>query len=144
MQHDQRLRRNALGRCAVPQQRVVRRQQRLVLRDRHGQRRIDCGPARAAGDQLRRPAQHLLEEAPRILQLEQPVLLARRLGIEPQRARRRLGVERGLADRGDAGLAQHIGADDEAFGLQIIQPLRGFVLLGMKGHGHHQFVAGQR
>ncbi|WP_316228748.1 hypothetical protein [Bradyrhizobium sp. SZCCHNR1045] len=128
MQHHQRLRRDAVRRRAIPQQSVVRPQQRGMLRYGDGQRGIDRGPARASGDKLRRPAKHLLEQRPGIMQLEQPVLIARCVGIEPQRGGCRLGVERALADRRDAGLAQHIGADHQAFGLQIIQPLRGVVL----------------
>lgn len=50
----------------------------------------------------------------------------------------------GLTYGGNAGLAQNVGADDQAFGLQIIQPLRSFIMLGMVGHRHAQFVAGQR
>lgn len=61
---------DALGRLAVPQQRQVGREQRLVLRDRDAKRRIDRRSAGTAEDELRRPAEHLFKERPGIVQLE--------------------------------------------------------------------------
>jgi hypothetical protein len=78
------------------------------------------------------------------MQFEQAVCVAAGLGIEAQRLRGLLGVERRLADRREAPLAQHIGADHQPLRLEVVQPFRGFVLTGVVGHGALQFVAGQR
>src|SRR5262249_54511891 len=68
MKHDEGLCRDTLGPLAVPQQRQVRCEQRLVLRDRDAERRGYRWSARAAGDKLGRPAEHLFEERPSIVQ----------------------------------------------------------------------------
>lgn len=128
MQHDQGLSRDALGRLPVPQQHQVRHERRLVLRDRDVERWVDRRSTRAAGNDLRRPAKDLLKECPSIVQFEQPIVLWRRLGIKTQCPRRGFRVERRLADRRDAPLAQHIWTHDQPLRLEIVQPFRRFVL----------------
>ena len=96
---------------------------------------VDRRPPGAAGDELGRPAQHLFEKRPGVVKLQKPVVLAARLRVEAKRLRGFLGVERRLADGRQPFLAQHVRADHQPLGLEIVEPFRRFVLTRVIGHG---------
>jgi hypothetical protein len=135
MQHDKRLGGHAVRRRVPPKHCHVGRQQRFMLRHRDAQTDIKRWAARAARDISRRPAEYAFEESPWVIELEIPIALAAGVRIKAKPFGGFLRIALRLPDGRQPHLSKDIGANNQPFQLEIVQPFRGFVPARLVGHG---------